>query len=134
TPYGFLRQAAANTLTMTSQTAGGKKYTVVTFIAPNKAKVNGYVGADNMIEKVETWTDTPMLGDTRYEATYSNYKDFGGVKVPTRIVERQGDYPTLELTVTDAKVNAPANISAPPRGCGAPAGGGAPAGPSSQKP
>ncbi len=132
TPYGFLRQAAANTLTMTSQTVGGKKYTVVTFIAPNKAKVNGYVGADNMIEKVETWMDTPMLGDTLYEATYSNYKDFGGVKVPTRIVERQGDYPTLDMTVTEAKVNAPANIAAPQRG-GAPGGGGAPAGPSSQK-
>jgi glyoxylase-like metal-dependent hydrolase (beta-lactamase superfamily II) len=134
TPYGFLRQAAANTPTMTSQTVGGKKYTVVTFIAPNKAKVNGYIDSDNMVAKVETWMDTPVLGDTLYEAVYSNYKDFGGVKVPTRIVEQQGDYPTLEMTVADAKINAPANIAPPQRGGGAPGGGGAPpAGTSSQK-
>jgi len=60
--------------------------------------VNGYIGADNMVDKVETWMDT-MLGDTLYEATYSGYKDFGGVKVPTRMVEKQGDYPTLDVNV-----------------------------------
>jgi hypothetical protein len=99
TPYGFLRQAAASNATLKSETCGGKKYTVVTFIAPNKAKVNGYIGADNMVDKVETWMDT-MLGDTLYEATYSGYKDFGGVKVPTRMVEKQASYPTLEMMVT----------------------------------
>jgi glyoxylase-like metal-dependent hydrolase (beta-lactamase superfamily II) len=74
-----------------------------------------------------------MLGDTRYEATYSNYKDFGGVKVPTTIVEKQGDYPTLDLTVTDAKANTPANIQPPQGRGGAPGGGGAPPAASSQK-
>jgi glyoxylase-like metal-dependent hydrolase (beta-lactamase superfamily II) len=131
TPYGFLKQAAMNNATVKSETMNGKRYNVVTFTAPNKAKVNGYIGPDNMVDKVETWIDNAMLGDTLYEATYSNYKDFGGVKVPTRIVERQGDYPTLELTVSDASANAPANIQAPQRG-GAP-GGGAPAGPSTEK-
>ena len=62
---------------------GGKKYTVVTFTAPNKAKMNGYIDAQNMLDRVETWVDTPMLGDTLMEATYSGYKDFGGVKFPT---------------------------------------------------
>ena len=83
----------------------------------------------------ETWMDTPGAGRrTLYEAVYSSYKDFGGVKVPTRITEQQGDYPTLEMTVVDAKINAPANIAPPQRGGRAPAGGGAPpAGTSSQK-
>ena len=134
TPYGFLRQAAKNDVTLGSATMGGKKYSVVTFMAPNKAKVNGYIGADNMIAKVETWIDSPMLGDTPYSETYSDYKDFGGVKVPTHIVERQGDYPTLDLMISDAKANVAANIAPPQRGGGAPAaGGGGPQGPSSQK-
>src|SRR5437764_1448347 len=122
-----------NNATVKSETMGGKKYNVVTFTAPNKAKVNGYIGSDDMVDKVETWIDNPMLGDTLYEATYSNYRDFGGVKVPTKIVEKQGDYPTLELTVTDAKPNVAAAIQAPQRGGGAPAPAAAPAGPSSQK-
>src|SRR4051812_11093100 len=123
TPYGFLRQAAKSDVTLSSKTMDGKKYSVVTFTAPNKAKVNGYIGADNMVDRVETWIDTPLLGDTAYNETYSGYKDFGGVKVPTHIVEKQGDYPTLDLTITDAKTNAPANIAAPQRAGGAPGGG-----------
>src|SRR5205085_1169382 len=55
-------------------------------------------------------------------------------KVPTHIVERQGDFPTLDLMITDAKANMPANIAAPQRAGGAPGGGaGGPQGPSSQK-
>src|ERR1051325_7699311 len=57
----------------------------------------------------------------------------GGVKGPTHIVERQGDYPTLDLTISDAKANLAANIAAPQRGGGRPAGGGGAQGPSSQK-
>jgi glyoxylase-like metal-dependent hydrolase (beta-lactamase superfamily II) len=132
-PYGFLKQAAMNNASMKLETVGGKKYSVVTFTAPNRAKMNGYIGPDNLVDKVETWIDTPMLGDTLYEAMFSNYKEFGGVRVPTRIVEKQGDYPTLEWTVTDANVNVAANIQAPQRGGGAPGGGGTPPAPSSRK-
>ena len=112
TPYGFLREAAANSATVASKSMGGKKYTVVTFTAPNKAKVNGYIGADNMVDRVETWVDNPMLGDMLVEADYSNYKDFGGVKFPTHIVVKQGGYPTLDATIADVKPNAPATLQA----------------------
>ena len=92
TPYGFLR-AAANAnggASVASKSMHGKKYTVVTFTAPNKAKMNGYIDADNMLDRVETWVDTPMLGDTLLEADYSGYKDFGGVKFPTAIEVKEG--------------------------------------------
>ncbi len=110
TPYGFLREAASNNATVTSKSMGGKKYTVVTFTAPNKAKVNGYIDGQNMVARVETWVDNPMLGDMLIEADYSGYKDFGGVKFPANIVLKQGGYPTLDLSVTDVKPNAPAMI------------------------
>jgi glyoxylase-like metal-dependent hydrolase (beta-lactamase superfamily II) len=118
TPYGFLRAAANNSATVKSESMSGKKYTVVTFTAPNKAKVNGYIDGQNMLDRVETWIDNPMTGDTLTEVTYSGYKDFGGVKFPTSILQKQGGYPTLDLSVTDVKPNAPANIQ-PPQGGGA---------------
>jgi glyoxylase-like metal-dependent hydrolase (beta-lactamase superfamily II) len=114
TPYGFLRAAANNNASVKSQSVGGKKFTVVTFTAPNNAKFNGYIDAQNMLDRVETWIDTPMLGDTHLEVSYDGYKDFGGLKFPTAIVQKQGDYPTLDLTVTDVKPNAPANIQGNP--------------------
>ena len=112
-PHGFLQAAAKNNATVSTKTVGGKKYNVLTFTAPNKAKVNGYINDQNMVERVETWIDNAMLGDMLFDATYSGYKDFGGVKFPTKIVQKQGDYPILDLTITDVKPNAAANIQAP---------------------
>lgn len=116
TPYGFLKAAVSYNATAASRKIGGKTYTVVTFIAPNKAKVNGYIDDRNMVGKVETWIDNPVTGDTLLKADYSGYKDFGGLKFPTRIVRTQGDWPILDLTVTDVKPNVPANFPRPPAG------------------
>ncbi|PYS05842.1 MAG: MBL fold metallo-hydrolase [Acidobacteria bacterium] len=122
TPYGFLKAAAANNATANSQTLGGKKYSVVTFMGQNNAKVNGYINEQNMVEKVETWIDNAVTGDTHLEAVYTGYKDFGGLKFPAKTVKKQGDYSIQDLTVTSVKPNAPANIQ-PPQ---AAAGGGGP--------
>jgi glyoxylase-like metal-dependent hydrolase (beta-lactamase superfamily II) len=65
---------------------------------------------------VETKIDNNVLGDMPFETAFSDYKDFGGVKFPTHIVQKQGGYPVLDLTITDVKPNAPANIV----GAGAP--------------
>ena len=111
-PYGFLRSAAAASDTsVKSQTTGGKKYTVLSFSGSNKAAVRGYLNSDNLLEKVETKIDNNVLGDIPFETAFSDYKDFGGVKFPTHIVQKQGGYPVLDVTVTDVKPNAPANIA-----------------------
>src|SRR5262244_3683460 len=113
-PHGFLQAAAKNNATLATRTIGGKKYSVLTFTGQNKAKVNGYISDQNMVERVETWIDNAMLGDMLFDSTYTDYKDFSGVKFPTKIVQKQGDYPILDLTITDVKTNVPVNIQAPP--------------------
>jgi glyoxylase-like metal-dependent hydrolase (beta-lactamase superfamily II) len=134
TPYGFLKGAAANKATMRSARVGGTRYQVVTWSpalkAPSGASytVNGYINPQtNLVDRVETWVEHDMLGDMHVDATYSDYKDFGGVKVPGRIVQKRGGYTFFDVTVADAKAN-PDNLVAlltPP----APAGrGGAPGG------
>jgi glyoxylase-like metal-dependent hydrolase (beta-lactamase superfamily II) len=113
-PHGFLQAAAKNNATVSSKTVAGKKYTVLTFTGENKAKVNGYINDQNLVERVETWIDNAMLGDMLFDATYSGYKDFNGIKFPTKIVQKQGDYPILDLTITDVKPNAAVAIQPPP--------------------
>src|SRR5437773_2278429 len=105
-PHGFLRAAAAKNATVESKTVGGKKYSVVTFLGDNKAKVNGYINDQNLVERVETWIDNPFLGDMPFEAIYSDYKDAGGAQFPMHIVQKQGGFPIFDLNVTDVKVNA----------------------------
>ena len=118
-PHGFLRAAALRKGTVEARTIGGKKYNVVTFVGDNKAKVNGYINAQNLVERVETQIDNPFLGDMPFEAIYSDYKDAGGVQFPMHIVQKQGGYPVFDLTLSDVKVNGEAKI-APPAAAAAP--------------
>ena len=113
TPQGFVRAALAATPTMTTTRAGGRPLTVVSFTARGQYKVNGYINAQHLVEKVETWVANPTLGDTLIETTYADYRDAGGVKFPMRIVQKQGGYPVLELNVADVQPNAAVTLQAP---------------------
>jgi glyoxylase-like metal-dependent hydrolase (beta-lactamase superfamily II) len=142
TPWGFLKGAAANKATARAQKIGEKAYTVVSWTPAQKSpsgqayRLNGYVNDQNMVERVETWVEHAVVGDLHVDTTYSNYKDFGGVKVPTTIVQTRAKLKTFEATITNASAN-PANIAelllAPAPAAGAPGAaggrGGAPAGP-----
>ena len=127
-PHGFLRAAAARHATVAAQTVvDGKKYTIVSFAGDNKAKVNGYINAQNMVERVETWIDNAFLGDMLFEAIYTDYKDVGGAQFPMHIVQKQGGYPTFDLNLADVTINTAVDIQAPPA-----QGGAAPAAPAAQ--
>lgn len=106
TPHGFLKGAAANAATAKVSTARGRK--VVSFTAFNKYTVTGTLNEQHLIERVETMLDVPFTGDTLFEGVYSDYKDFGGVKFPSRLVTRQGGFPILDITVASVTPNSPA--------------------------
>ena len=127
-PHGFLRAATARNATLRTQTLNGKRYNVLSFTGDNKAAVNGFINDQNLVERVETQIDNAVLGDMSFEAVYTDYKDFGGVKFPTRIVQRQGGHPVFDLTVSDVKPNAAVAIQPPQGRGGAPAGSGGAAG------
>ena len=114
TPHGFIKAAMAGNATVTTETVRGAKKTIVSVTTPNKAKFEGMLNDQNLVERIETWVGNPILGDMMIEAVFKDYKDFGGVKFPTHILQRSGGYPLLDLTVTDVKPNAPASIEVPP--------------------
>jgi hypothetical protein len=111
TPWGFLKGAAANKATVRTQKINGKNYSVVTWSPSLKApsgaayRVNGYVNEEHLIDRVETWADHEMLGDMLVDTSYSDYKAFGTVKMPTKIVQRRGGFTFFMVTVEDAKAN-----------------------------
>jgi glyoxylase-like metal-dependent hydrolase (beta-lactamase superfamily II) len=113
-PYGFLRTAASATDASAKETKmNGKTYTEISFMGPNKAMINGYVNAQGMVEKVETLTDNNVLGDTPFVTTFTDYKDFNGLKFPTHILQKTGDWPSFELMITDVKNNPSVTIENP---------------------
>jgi glyoxylase-like metal-dependent hydrolase (beta-lactamase superfamily II) len=113
TPQGVIKAAIKHNATVETQTVDGKKMTVTSFTMPGQFKVKAFVNDRNQVENVESWNTNPVLGDLQTETTYADYKDFGGAQFPTRITQKQGGFPTLDLTVTDVKPNAPADIQIP---------------------
>ena len=114
TPWGFLKGAAANNATASRRNVDGKSYTVLTWSPTVKApsgksyEINGYVNAQNQIERVETWLGENIMGDMQILTTYSGWKDFGGGAVaPAKIVQTRGGWPFFEVDVTAAKANPP---------------------------
>jgi len=113
TPQGVIKAAIKHNATVETQTVDGKKMTVTSFTVPGRFKVKAFVNDRNQVEKVESWNTNPVLGDLQTETTYADYKDFGAAQFPTRITQKQGGFPTLDVTVTDVKPNAPADIQIP---------------------
>jgi len=110
TPHGFLKAAQANTGTKVSSTS---KSRAISFTPPGGAEISATVNEQFLITEIRMKFDNPVLGSMPVEAVYSGYKDFAGVMFPTRIVQRQGGSPTLELTITDVRPNAPVQIEVP---------------------
>ncbi len=137
TPWGFLKGAADNNATVARRRVGTTSYTVLSWSprvkAPSGAsyQVNGYINADNLVERVETWFGENLMGDMHIVAEYSGYRKFGNAAVPTKIVQTRGGWPFFEVDVANAAGNPP-NLAAlapappPPAGAG---GGGPPGGP-----
>jgi glyoxylase-like metal-dependent hydrolase (beta-lactamase superfamily II) len=66
-----------------------------------------------MVSKVETTVADPLLGDMPLVATYSDYKDYSGVKFPSKIVQTQGGFAVWDIAVTAVQPNAPADLPVP---------------------
>jgi glyoxylase-like metal-dependent hydrolase (beta-lactamase superfamily II) len=136
TPWGFLKGAAENDATVSRKKVDGKSYTVLTWSPKVKAPsgknyvINGYVNQQNIVDRVETWLEENIMGDMHILATYTGWKDFGGVMAPAKIVQTRGGWPFFEVEVAAAKANPPdvATLVPAPAGRGGrgPGGGGAP--------
>jgi len=114
TPHGFVKGALASADAKASTyTLRGAKKTVVTFTSPTGLKLEGTLNDQHLVERITTWVANPVLGDVLFEAMLTDYREFGGMKFPTRIVHREGGYPVLDITVTDVKPNAPLTLEVP---------------------
>ena len=95
TPWGFLRgAAAASKLTLKTQTVDNVRYRVVSWTTPFNASsgrpytIAGYISPEMTVDKVETWIDHPLMGDLEVMFNYGNYQDAAGLKVPTKVSQK----------------------------------------------
>ena len=113
TPHGFIKLAMTSNATMRTETIRGARKTIVSIASPAHGRFEATLNDQHLVERIERWFGHSVLGDTVMEATFSDYKDFAGVKFPTRILQREGGYPLLDLRVADVRVNQPVALDVP---------------------
>jgi len=109
TPHGFVKAALANNATV-APAGGGSE---VTFTVGGKYRYVGTINAQNQVERVRTWIDNTVLGDTPVETVFTDYRDFAGRTFPGRIQRSQGGHPVLALDVSDVTANPAVDIAVP---------------------
>jgi len=112
-PHGLLRAAFASNATVAKKTIEGRPMTVISFTDRGKHKVVAYINDQNAIERVESSYGHPVVGDIKVLTYYGPYRDFAGVKFPTKIIQYQDGLSTLDLTVTAVRANPTVDIEVP---------------------
>ena len=105
TPHGVVKAALAGRGSMQGRT--------IAFAVPGRFRATATVDASNLIERVDATLTNPVLGDMAVTVSYAEYRDFGGVKFPTKIRQTYGGFPALDITVTDVRSNVAAEIQVP---------------------
>lgn len=118
TPHGAIKAALRNQATVVVRDAS-RGETGVAFAVPGRFSATVWINADNLVERIDSRQPNPVMGDIDVMTTYSDYKDFGGVKFPMRIRQSQGGFPVLDLQVSEVQVNMPAGIDVPANVVGA---------------
>ena len=111
TPAGIVKAGLKNKAQAKFDAKGAMA--VVIFTEPGRYMAKAYVNKDYLIDRVESRVPDAVLGEVDMVTTYSDYKDFGGVKFPTRIRQAQSGHPVLDVTVKEVQRNAPADIALP---------------------
>lgn len=115
TPHGVIKAAQAANAPVKTRSFDGKSYKTVSFGKPGAFKATAWFDERNLLAKVDARVANAVLGDMPVVTTYSAYKEFSGVQFPTRMVTTLNGHPGLEVTVSEIKLNGPADIS-PPKG------------------
>ena len=112
-PHGVLKAALKNKATSGTRTVDGKSYTTLSFTEPGRFEATAYINADNLVERVDTRQPSPVMGDTESVINFSGYKDWGGVRFPSRIQQDMGGSSVLDIAVSEVQAGVPAGASVP---------------------
>jgi glyoxylase-like metal-dependent hydrolase (beta-lactamase superfamily II) len=104
TPHGVIKAALTS-----GATANGN--VIALKIEGRDVKVT--LNDQNLVDRVEYLTTNSVVGDVPVEITYSDYADYDGIKFPTRIIEKQDSFETLDVTIKSVKPNAAVSFAVP---------------------
>ena len=112
-PHGVIKAAIKNNATARISSEGGNTLTAVSFTEAGMFSATAFINANNLVERIESVQPNAVMGDTATVTFYTEYKDFGGVKFPTRIRQNMGGFEVLDVTINEVQTNQPSQIEVP---------------------
>lgn len=112
-PHGVIKAAMQNNATVTTRNLEGQTINAVSFTQPGRFMATAFINSQGLVTRVESRLPNPVMGDTDVVTEYSDYKDYSGVKFPSRITQSQGGSPVLDLQVSEVQINQPSGIAVP---------------------
>jgi len=109
TPHGVLKAAQRNKAAAHERSEG----TALVFSEPGRFNATAIVGADGLVQRVDSRVPDAVLGEIDVVTRYSNYRDFGGVKFPGRIEQTMAGMPVLDVQVREVQPNVAVDIAVP---------------------
>ena len=113
TPHGIIKAAIRNNARLQWKTREGKSVAAVSFTEPGKFSATAYINEDYLVERIESRFPQTSYGEVPVITTFSEYRDFGSIKFPSRIRQTHGGFPSLDITVTEVRPNDPVDIVVP---------------------
>jgi len=104
TPHGVIRAAQSHAARVEGRNIS---------LAIEGREVKATINAQNLVQRLTYLVDNPVLGDMPVELDYSDYKDFGGIRFPMHIIEKQDGFPTLDIIVSEVRPNAVVSFPVP---------------------
>jgi glyoxylase-like metal-dependent hydrolase (beta-lactamase superfamily II) len=112
-PHGIIKAALKNSATAANKNLDGQNYTAVSFTQPGRFIATAFINAQGLVDRVESRVPNHVMGDIDVVTQYSDYKDYSGVKFPSRIRQSQGGAAVLDVQVSEVQVNIAVDISVP---------------------
>ncbi len=115
TPWGFLEGASRYGVAASSGTVDGLERRMLSWQSPPtqtapsglRYTVNAYIDDTDLIERIETWVDDPLMGDFHVVQTFADYRRIDGLRVPSRIEQLRGGGAVFGVTIESASRNPP---------------------------
>ena len=107
-PQGFIKAALAQSATVSAQPDGAHvKFSI------GEYHFEGVVNSAGEVTAVNSFIDSPVLGDTPISFRYGDYRKFGGVLFPARIERQIAGWPWYALEVSAVRINGAAAFTVP---------------------
>ena len=84
------------------------------------------IGSDNRPTRVSHRADDTNLGDVVISTTFADYRNVGGLQLPTRLTTKTDDFTTADYRLSGTTVDEAADLAAPQAAVDAPAPAGPP--------